>query len=401
MSKADFLAALAAELRDLSREDIARSLEYYSEMIDERMEEGLSAEEAVAALGSPEEIGREILDSLPRERSSSPEKWGKQLKENIQKAVSISMEECKDAMEWAGRFARESADHVHVHVDQASEGFSDRFGGRRRETHEYPITEDFEAVDIQLGISDLRILRSAGEEALVVSQQSGDIPETVEVREGVLTVLQPLKGDRSGVKGSIFGFSFGLGSFTGGLVTVYLPDRLWKSLRATSLSGDIEAMDIRCEEARFKSTSGDIDARHISVTGGLVMETKSGDISARDFKALSAQFGSMSGDIEILSGDGESLSASSRSGDIEMEDVLVTGTLRMESSSGDLELHRSDAGQMELKCASGDIQATLLTPKDFKVSSTVGDVRVPESVPGAGECRVRSSSGDIDIRLAP
>jgi len=400
MSKADFLAALAAELRDLSREDIARSLEYYSEMIDERMEEGLSAQEAVAALGSPEAIGQEILKALPRERNSSPENWGKQLKENIQKAMDISMEECKGAVEWANRFANKCADQVHVHVDQASEGFFDRFSGRPRETHEYPITEAFEAVDIQLGISDLRILRSAGEEALVVSQRSGDIPETVEVREGVLTVLQPLKGDKSGVKGSIFGFSFGFGS-SGGLVTVYLPDRLWKSLRATSLSGDIEVMDIRCEEARLQSTSGDIDARHISVAGELVMESKSGDISARDFKAAQAHLGSMSGDIEALSGEGDNLSASSRSGDISLENVLVTGQLNAESASGDVELRRSDAGQMELKSSSGDIQATLLSLKDFTVHSSVGDVRVPESVAGAGECRARSSSGDIDIRLAP
>lgn len=401
MSKADFLAALAAELRDLSREDIARSLEYYSEMIDEQMEEGLSAEEAVAALGSPEEIGQEILKALPRERNSNPEGWGKQLKENIQKAISISMEECKSAMDWANRFANQCADQVHVHVDQASEGFFDRFGSRRGETHEYPITEDFTAVDIRVGISDIRILRSAGEEALVVSEQSGDYPETVEVRDKVLTVLQPLKENRPGVKGKINGFSFGIGSSTGALMTIYLPDRLWERVGATSLSGDIEVMDIRCEQARFQSTSGDIDARHIIVTGELMMESKSGDIAARNFKAAHTQLGSMSGDIGAFSGEGGSLSADSRSGDINLENVLVTGHLNAESASGDVVLRRSDAGQMELKSSSGDIQATVLTPKQYKAHSVVGDVRVPDSVAGAGECRARSSSGDIQIRLAP
>lgn len=68
MKKQEFLAVLRDRLRGLPQEDIQRSVDYYSEMIDDRMEDGLREESAVAALGSMDEIVSQILmeTSLPK-----------------------------------------------------------------------------------------------------------------------------------------------------------------------------------------------------------------------------------------------------------------------------------------------------------------------------------------------
>ena len=65
MSKEQFLIELAAALSGLPEDDIEKSLEYYSEMIDDRVEDGLSEEEAVADLGSIEDIKTQILKDIP------------------------------------------------------------------------------------------------------------------------------------------------------------------------------------------------------------------------------------------------------------------------------------------------------------------------------------------------
>jgi len=65
MSKEQFLIELAAALSGLPEDDIEKSLEYYSEMIDDRVEDGLSEEEAVADLGSIEDIKTQILKDVP------------------------------------------------------------------------------------------------------------------------------------------------------------------------------------------------------------------------------------------------------------------------------------------------------------------------------------------------
>ena len=68
MNKEEFLYALRDSLTGLPEEDIEKSVDYYSENIDDHMDEGLTEEEAVKALGSIEEIASEILMemSLPK-----------------------------------------------------------------------------------------------------------------------------------------------------------------------------------------------------------------------------------------------------------------------------------------------------------------------------------------------
>lgn len=65
MTKQEFNEALRRRLAGLPPADIEATLEYYNEMIDDRVEEGLSEEEAVDALGSMEDIVNAVLAETP------------------------------------------------------------------------------------------------------------------------------------------------------------------------------------------------------------------------------------------------------------------------------------------------------------------------------------------------
>ncbi len=65
MSKQEFLAQLRKGLCGLPQEDIEERLTFYSEMIEDRKEEGLSEEEAVSAVGSIEEIVTQAVADIP------------------------------------------------------------------------------------------------------------------------------------------------------------------------------------------------------------------------------------------------------------------------------------------------------------------------------------------------
>ena len=65
MNKREFLARLRKELSGLPQSDREERLAFYSEMIDDRMEEGLSEEDAVSAVGSVEEIAAQIVADFP------------------------------------------------------------------------------------------------------------------------------------------------------------------------------------------------------------------------------------------------------------------------------------------------------------------------------------------------
>ena len=65
MSKQEFLARLRKGLSGLPQDDIEERLAFYSEMIDDRMEEGLSEEDAVCAIGNIDELISQIIADIP------------------------------------------------------------------------------------------------------------------------------------------------------------------------------------------------------------------------------------------------------------------------------------------------------------------------------------------------
>ena len=71
MRKQEFLERLKVRLSSMSRRDVRGQIAFYSEMIDDRMEEGLSEEDAVAAIGSIESIVSQISEE---KRLASPQK---------------------------------------------------------------------------------------------------------------------------------------------------------------------------------------------------------------------------------------------------------------------------------------------------------------------------------------
>ena len=125
------------------------------------------------------------------------------------------------------------------------------------------------------------------------------------------------------------------------------------------LDADVAAADIdapiRFREAQIRSASGDI--RLGDVTGPASVHTASGDL----------QLGDVDGD----------LSAATASGDVRIGDVGGTATVRT---------------------ASGDVAVGSLGG-DARVRSVSGDVAVRELT--SGDIDVASTSGDLDLRVAP
>ena len=68
MNKQEFLAELRRGLDGLPQDDIKQSLDYYSEIIDDRIDDGIDEAEAIAALGDPRDIVSQILIDTPMQK---------------------------------------------------------------------------------------------------------------------------------------------------------------------------------------------------------------------------------------------------------------------------------------------------------------------------------------------
>ena len=71
MTKIEFLLSLNNRLSGLPQNDVHERLNFYSEMIEDRIEEGLSEQEAVMAVGSVDKIVAQIVADIPVTRSAN------------------------------------------------------------------------------------------------------------------------------------------------------------------------------------------------------------------------------------------------------------------------------------------------------------------------------------------
>jgi len=68
MNKVEFIFGLYEKLGGVPHEEIDDRVSFYLEMIDDRVEEGLSEEDAVSAIGSVDEIAEQIVADIPMSR---------------------------------------------------------------------------------------------------------------------------------------------------------------------------------------------------------------------------------------------------------------------------------------------------------------------------------------------
>ncbi len=65
MTKLEFISALRGKLNKYPIEEVEERINFYSEIIDDNIEDGLTEEQAVSKLGSVDEIARQIASEIP------------------------------------------------------------------------------------------------------------------------------------------------------------------------------------------------------------------------------------------------------------------------------------------------------------------------------------------------
>ena len=290
------------------------------------------------------------------------------------------------------------------------------------------VTEDFSSLHIEETSADIKLLPAGNGGCRVVFGEDSYSSCRVSVESGTLQVIR----EETGRRPSMTFFSEALP------VRVYLPAKNYDALRITSLSGDVSAepgftwkqaeissssgeitlVEFQAEELSLKSVSGDqrleevrADGLEIGSSSGSVrlqrcslgqlkIGSVSGDQSLHETEiAGAAALSSSSGEIELKESRAGSLELSSVSGNVKLEQTICSGMATIDTSSGDVRLRRVDAGSFQISTSSGDVEGSILSEKDFILSTTSGNVRTRGERSGAPECRVRTGSGDIDLEI--
>lgn len=263
------------------------------------------------------------------------------------------------------------------------------WGKNDYEVKTHYVSEKFEKVEINSVDADISIIPyDSSDEAKVECLSSERVTYDVAVEGDTLTITR--KDDTRWWEH--IGFFINVPSFT---VKVYLPVKCYEALSVTSVSGEI-SMDsgLIFIDAYLKTVSGDIEC-NATVTETFKAYTTSGELDATAINGADVLFQTTSGDASFSKITASNIELSSVSGEMCFSSVFATESVKLRTTSGDIELNGFDADGISIKTVSGDVDGRLYTDKNFDINTTSGDVRVPQSVGSAPLCEVNTTSGDV------
>ncbi len=430
MTKELFLFELTQQLNNLPKEERDRTREYYSEMIADRMEGGMDESEAVAALGDPESIARGVLQSWRELNASKP--VPQQTQPRALSSVSIedpsgdiTVESGAENGAYELQYENCSAEDYSLseqdgalvirYIRQKPEkpfSFFNMLSSRRLTVR---LAGSVESLSVRTSSGDIEI-SDQNVNMLSLSSASGDMAlhgvhctadamlssasGNLEAQDFIAAnaEIHTASGDISLENATLSGDAR-IQTRSGEVKLEHLSA---DSLFAESVSGDLELSELRTANAIQAATvSGDVELRDAQA-GPCTIKTVSGDLQARDCAFTGAfQAALTSGDCSIASVTAEQIQLSAMSGDLHLDRAQSRRELIARTKSGDIAVRDASGCGVVLSTANGDIRGTLRDLPggyDFRVKSSLGDVRVPDSR-GTNPVEATTSYGDISLRV--
>ncbi|MCS6829432.1 MAG: DUF4097 domain-containing protein [bacterium] len=156
-------------------------------------------------------------------------------------------------------------------------------------------------------------------------------------------------------------------------------------------SADVEVTVPTGVSVEIQSTVGDVTVE--GTRASVSAESATGDITVREAAGRIALI-SASGDIQLQRNEADGITLQTKSGDIECEECVCTGTtgLVARTASGDITIHQLRAQRVQLSSVSGEMRLEFAEPfhGEAQLGNVSGDVMV--TLPAGSCCEVRAST---------
>lgn len=289
------------------------------------------------------------------------------------------------------------------------------------------VTEEFDRILINTTTSDVYFQPSTDGKVSVVCRESKKVYHNVTVEAGTLVIGE------IDTRSDIEKLKTNLSLFTRTII-VYLPLGEYEALDIELDTGNVDISDgYKFASVEIETDTGNVDFEsdaavlEINTDTGIIkvnditaesikLDTDIGDVTLEDITADRITVDTDTGDISILySTVKETLTATTDAGKIQLTEIgcnklsvtnetgktvlhsLIAGEeITVNSNVGDIKLHYSDSPLIDLKTTVGSINATILSDKQFEVSTDVGKINVPASA-GEEVCKISTEVGDITV----
>jgi len=440
-----FLNDLYHHLFGLTQQQAEQHLTYYAEMLADRMEEGMSEEEAVAGMEDVETIARRIMEgeglpyTPPEKRPPVPPEFpdasrlgGGGFTKAYQTPKRRGWKKAAQAALWAvaaivaigaittfaterragHRYAMETSaipedigqveavEETWAYTDGPYDAGYDYTEGERSYT-----SEDINLINIEWTAGMVYLQTYGGNDVMVQEFSESELNDRTRMKcvsaDGKLDISYRNGGGLWNVKGSKW-------------LTVLLPEGLRGEINVQTASADVQALGLELDTLRLNTVSGSVTCQECYVQTS-ELTTVSGNLTITQLYAdrldLSTASGYVNGELQC-----KELSAGSVSGDMNLNLFQYTENIKLNTTSGDLWASVEDLSVtgIEASSVSGDISLSLPYELGYTLdySSVSGEaelmdtegkwVSLPENgqyAQNGGRCQitVNTTSGDLDI----
>ena len=349
MEREAFLNELKAALADLTDEETESIIGYYSEMIDDRMEAGMTEEEAVKAMEPVEVIASRVLSEAgveTRKAEHETERF-KEIRKNAAQVTELVVTACNQRV------------HLCCH-----EG---------------------EDVILRYTIETDDVYQLHEENGQLSLEHTNRPVSSYKFEASKVTVDNLLDEVGKFIKGLNLGNLIQLGGVANNrCIEVVLPRVFKGKINVRTSNSRIEADDVTClDEVMLTSSDARILVSHMV---------------ARRFKAVTSNARVVLEDVYVR----EELQAGTSNGRICAQKVVSDDVLSLKTSNGSVKLEDVDAKDIIIKTSNATVSGTIKGKmEDYTISGATsnGKNNLPHREGGDRQLTVKTSNGNIAVEF--
>lgn len=372
MTREQFMDALKAALEGMQEEEREGVLSYYNEMIDDRMEAGMTEEAAVKAMEPVREIASRVLE----EAGIAPEKEKQPDQDNRQEIRRPA-----DTV----RELRVQAENKRVRVEAGEE---------EEIILRYTIgSNDIYRLHEDDGV--LTLEHKTRPMSSFINEKGGDGLSLEGILSGVGSLIKNL-GDFI-TSGSVFG-----GDPTANEIEVTLPKTMLARLTVGTSNGSVSVEDVTfAQTLNLHTSNGAIKLEDVNCAQKILCATSNSRITLDDVNVSAARLTTSNGRVTLDDVYArEDVEVVNSNGGIVVEESTVDGLLRLTTSNGRVELDAAAAARINIKTSNGGVTGTIKgSREDYTITSstTNGANQLGNREGGEKELRVVTSNGAITL----
>lgn len=436
MTREEYIGSLADALSFLNEDTRSSALAFYIEMLDDRIEDGMDEQSAVAAMEKPEAIAARLrtengAGEAPF-RQEQKEFDFSAIVEDAMRSAQSALKAASSAVENTWKTTEKAAASVQSEIKNAWNSAQtsqppEKTGDYERRFVSCPASQ-IHAVRLQATDMPIKVTACADDKITLTYYTCKHDEYRACVQDGVL-ILEPASSP-SGLNGFRFSF-FGREMFrvvwdhSSPTIELAVPADALIDLTAKTSNGSVRVQDLRALcETDLATTNSRIALENITCkqlfahtnNGRLVLKniaSKCGLLGKTSNSRIEGERLSSGGDMNLITSNGSLTVTDAKAGGImtlkssnsrlNAQEVASAGAMTLTTSNGSLTVERISAPALTLRTSNAAIHGTLPGPQsawNIESGTSNGRNSLPKQQPGEKPLLVHTSNGSIDLTFS-